>query len=121
MWTSQEEFSKIEKSALLPLPIEPFEASLWKEAVVHPDHYIQVNKKAYSIPHNYVGKKVVDARYGNGSIILTSNRSLSDWVGIFPYPIMANALLDRLCHNAHQIVINGESYRKKKNPKIENA
>lgn len=54
-----EEFSKIEKSALLPLPIEPFEASLWKEAVVHPDHYIQVNKKAYSIPHNYVGKKVM--------------------------------------------------------------
>lgn len=64
---------------------------------------------------------VVDARYGNGSIILTSNRSMSDWVGIFPDPIMANALLDRLCHNAHQIIINGESYRKKKSPKNENA
>ena len=64
---------------------------------------------------------VVDARYGNGSIILTSNRSMSDWVGIFPDPIMANALLDRLCHNAHQIIIKGESYRKKKNPKNENA
>lgn len=64
---------------------------------------------------------IVDARYGNSSIILTSNRSMSDWVGIFPDPIMANALLDRLCHNAHQIVINGESYRKKKSPKNENA
>lgn len=64
---------------------------------------------------------IVDARYGNGSIILTSNRSISDWVGIFPKPIMANALLDRLCHNAHQIIIKGESYRKKKSPKNQNA
>ncbi len=64
---------------------------------------------------------VVDGRYGNGSIILTSNRSMSDWVGIFPDPIMANALLDRLCHNAHQIIIKGESYRKKKNLTLQNA
>ena len=31
---------------------------MWKEASVHPDHYIQINKKAYSVPHPYVGKKV---------------------------------------------------------------
>ena len=54
-----EEFNEREKSALQPLPIEAFEAAFWKEAVVHPDHYIQVNKKAYSIPHQYVGKKVM--------------------------------------------------------------
>lgn len=62
---------------------------------------------------------ITDARYGKGSIILTSNRSMSDWGNIFPDPIMANALMDRLCHNAHQIIINGESYRKKKSPAIE--
>jgi len=56
---------------------------------------------------------VVDARYGSKSMILTSNRSMSDWTGIFPDPIMANALMDRLCHNAHQVIIKGESYRKK--------
>jgi hypothetical protein len=53
-----EEFNKVEKSQLLSLPIEPFEAAYWKEASVHPDHYIQVQKKAYSVPHQYVGKKV---------------------------------------------------------------
>ncbi len=62
---------------------------------------------------------VVDARYGNGSIILTSNRSMSDWPAIFPDMIMANALMDRLCHNAHQITIKGESYRRKLNPNLE--
>jgi len=59
---------------------------------------------------------IVDARYTTRSIILTSNRAMSDWDAIFPDPIMANALMDRLAHNAHQIVIKGESYRKKLKP-----
>jgi len=59
---------------------------------------------------------LIDARYGIGSIILTANRSMSDWGNIFPDQIMANALMDRLCHNAHQIIIKGESYRRKFNP-----
>lgn len=62
---------------------------------------------------------VIDQRYGLKSTIITSNRSISDWTGIFPDPIMANALMDRLCHNAHQIVIKGESYRRKSRPKNE--
>jgi DNA replication protein DnaC len=64
---------------------------------------------------------IVDARYGLRSIILTSNRALSDWAGIFPDKIMANAVMDRLAHNAHQIVIKGESYRKKKSPHNKSA
>lgn len=47
-----------EQPALKPVPAEPFEAAQWKEATVHPDHYIQFNKKAWSVPHAYVGKKV---------------------------------------------------------------
>ncbi|HUX60570.1 MAG TPA: IS21 family transposase [Ignavibacteriaceae bacterium] len=53
-----EEFINTERATLLPLAIEPFQAAYWKEAMVHPDHYIQVNKKSYSIPHQYVGKKL---------------------------------------------------------------
>lgn len=52
-------FTETEQPLLLPLPEEPYEAALWKEATVHPDHYIQVNRKAYSVPHPYVGKKVL--------------------------------------------------------------
>lgn len=57
---------------------------------------------------------IIDNRYGSGSTILTSNRSLEDWLAIFPDKVMANAVMDRLAHNAHQIVLKGESYRKKK-------
>ena len=53
-----EVFTDAEQPALKPTPAEPFEIALWKEATVHPDHYIQFNKKAWSVPHAYVGKKV---------------------------------------------------------------
>ena len=52
-------FKDIEQPALLLLPAERFQPAVWKEATVHPDHYIQVNKKAYSVPHPFVGKKVM--------------------------------------------------------------
>jgi len=61
---------------------------------------------------------IVDNRYHLKSIILTSNRAITDWTSIFPDPLIANAILDRLAHNAHQIIIKGESYRKKFTPKL---
>ena len=64
---------------------------------------------------------IVDARYRQRSIILTSNRAMNDWAAIFPDPIMANALMDRLAHNSYQIIIKGESFRKKFMPEIQNA
>ena len=35
-----------------------------------------------------------------------------------PYPVMANAALDRVVNNAYRIVLEGESYRKKFTPKF---
>lgn len=64
---------------------------------------------------------IVDERYAVKSVILTSNRAVTDWTSIFPDPFMANAILDRLAHHSHQIIIKGESYRKKYRPKFENA
>jgi len=51
-------FVEIEKPALKPLPPEHFEIAQWKQAKVHPDQFIQFNKKGYSVPQNYVGKTV---------------------------------------------------------------
>ena len=51
-------FLNIEKSTLGPLPQDTFEVPEWKEARVHSDHYVQFNKKAFSVPHAYVTKKV---------------------------------------------------------------
>lgn len=56
---------------------------------------------------------IVDGRYGTKSIILTSNRAMTDWMGVFPDPVIAGAILDRLTHQAFQIQLKGESIRKK--------
>ena len=64
---------------------------------------------------------IVDARYQTKSIVLTSNRDMTDWLDCFPDPVTANAIMDRLAHNTHQIVIKGESYRKKFMPQLQNA
>src|SRR5256885_3043052 len=57
--------------------------------------------------------QLVSARYERGSIILTSNKSYSDWGGIFGDAIIATAILDRLLHHSTTINIRGESYRLK--------
>ncbi len=56
---------------------------------------------------------IIDARYEQGSIVLTSNRSPSEWPELFGDPLLASAGLDRLAHHAEIIVIQGASYRAK--------
>jgi len=51
-------FNEYERQALLPLPAEPYTVAVWKQATVHPDHYIQINRHFYSIPDPFVGKTV---------------------------------------------------------------
>jgi len=55
-------------------------------------------------------------RHRRGSTIVTSNRDIEEWVALFDDAILANSALDRLAHNAHQVVIEGESYRAKQQP-----
>jgi DNA replication protein DnaC len=55
------------------------------------------------------------ATTGN-SMILTSNRSPVDWYPLFPNPVVAESLLDRLINTSHQVFMNGPSYRPNKRP-----
>jgi DNA replication protein DnaC len=56
----------------------------------------------------------VSARYMKGSLILTSNRSVREWVHIFADDEMATtAILDRILHRVHLFNIDGKSYRLK--------
>lgn len=51
------------------------------------------------------------------SLILTSNRAPIDWYPLFPNPIVAESLLDRLINTSHQLLIDGPSYRPRKRPR----
>jgi DNA replication protein DnaC len=50
------------------------------------------------------------------SLILTSNRAPQDWYPLFPNPVVAESLLDRVINNSHQVFMNGPSYRPSKRP-----
>lgn len=43
---------------MLPLPEKPFELSTWKTATVQLNYHISIDKMNYSVPCEYVGKKV---------------------------------------------------------------
>jgi DNA replication protein DnaC len=61
--------------------------------------------------------ELVSERAANGtSMILTSNRAPVDWYPLFPNPVVAESLLDRLINSSHQVFMNGPSYRPTKRP-----
>jgi transposase len=51
-------FESEERAALLALPENPFEMATWKQVKVHPDQYIQFERKTYSAPLRYVGHRL---------------------------------------------------------------
>ena len=61
--------------------------------------------------------ELVSRKYENGSIIVTSNRSFSEWDKIFTDSVLATAVLDRLLHHSNVINIRGKSYRLKEKQK----
>jgi DNA replication protein DnaC len=55
--------------------------------------------------------RVVSDRYEKGSIVLTSNKTFSEWNEVLGDTVMASAVLDRLLHHSTVVHIKGESYR----------
>lgn len=63
--------------------------------------------------------ELIAERQHKGGMIFTSNRNVDAWVKLFPDPVLANAALDRLANTSYQIVLEGESYRKKLRPGVQ--
>ena len=61
---------------------------------------------------------IVD-RHQRGSIIVTSNRDPDEWLPLLADPIRAQSAIDRLQNSAHELVVEGESYRKRQKPTYE--
>ena len=55
-------------------------------------------------------------RHRASSFVITSNRAVEEWLGLFEDPILGNSALDRLANASYQIVIEGSSYRERLSP-----
>jgi DNA replication protein DnaC len=56
--------------------------------------------------------EIVEERSGRGSTLVTSQIPVRKWFDVVGEPTLADAILDRLVHNAHKIELQGESLRK---------
>lgn len=55
--------------------------------------------------------QLVNRRYEKGSLLVTTNQRVSEWGIVFGDEVLATAILDRLLHHSHTLLITGESYR----------
>jgi DNA replication protein DnaC len=60
--------------------------------------------------------EILEERYGRRSTILTSQIPVDQWHSFIGNPTYADAILDRLVHNAHRIELTGESLRRRRTP-----
>ena len=59
--------------------------------------------------------EILEDRQGRGSTIVTSQLPIDQWHEAIGDPTLADAILDRLVHNAHRLSLTGESMRRKMN------
>ena len=57
--------------------------------------------------------EVLEDRHGSRSTVATSQLPIDEWHAVIGDPTLADAILDRLVHNAYKINLRGESMRKR--------
>jgi DNA replication protein DnaC len=60
-------------------------------------------------------------RHQRAATVLTSNRTAEEWLSIMADPLLAQSAVDRLVSTAHELVIEGQSYRHRQKPAINHA
>jgi DNA replication protein DnaC len=56
--------------------------------------------------------EIIEDRYGRGSTLITSQLPVEAWHEVIAEPTFADAILDRIVHNAYRLALEGPSMRK---------
>lgn len=60
--------------------------------------------------------ELVVARHHKASTVISSNREPNEWLALMTDPLLAQSAVDRACSTAHELIIEGESYRRRQKP-----
>jgi len=63
-------------------------------------------------------QEILTERHRAGSMIVTSNRGPDEWLATFADPVRAQSAIDRFTSKSYDLVIDGESYRRRLKPKL---
>jgi DNA replication protein DnaC len=61
---------------------------------------------------------LVVERHLKTATVVTSNREPSEWLALMADPLLAQSAVDRLTSTAHELVVEGESYRRRQRPAV---
>lgn len=67
-----------------------------------------------SVPNAQDLLELLDDRFGHSSTLVASQVSIQEWHSRIPDPTLADAVLNRLIHNAHRLNLEGKSQRKQR-------
>ena len=62
--------------------------------------------------------ELIVERHRTTATVVTSNRTPVEWLGLMADPLLAQSAIDRLQSAAHELVLDGESYRQRQRPGI---
>ena len=62
--------------------------------------------------------ELIVERHRTAATIVTSNREPIEWLGCMADPLLAQSAIDRLQSAAHELVLDGESYRQRQKPAV---
>jgi len=68
--------------------------------------------KSFSMAECYEIMELVELRYDRASTLISGQLPPTSWHELFPDPTLADAIMDRLVHNAHKFNLSGDSMRK---------
>ncbi|MER9833281.1 ATP-binding protein, partial [Mesorhizobium sp. M0134] len=62
--------------------------------------------------------EIFEERYRRKSTLITAQLLIAQWHAMIGEPTIADAILDRIVHNAHRVTLGGDSMRKQKTPPL---
>ena len=65
--------------------------------------------------------EIIEDRHGKTSLIITSQLPVNKWFEVIGEKTIADAILDRIVHDAHRVELKGESMRRKRSAEPENS
>ena len=60
--------------------------------------------------------EIITERHRRASTVVTSNRDASEWLPLMTDPLLAQSAIDRLTSTCHELIVEGDSYRRRQRP-----